>query len=106
MVLGKKEMSPVSAKSMNISLGGIRLIMPELLDKGTRLDLKISLIGEEKKPIRINGQVMWQKRISNHSYDTGIQIEELPDEEKERFTKFVFRQMYQRIGLLNWPGFI
>lgn len=105
LVMGKENRSSVTAKSVNISLGGVRIVMPELLDKGTKLDLRIFLVGEEKKPIIVKGQVMWQKRISNRSYDTGIRIEELKEEEKERFTNFVFRQMYERIGLPKWPGF-
>lgn len=84
--------NPREAVSSDVSLGGLRLMTPAALENGTMLDLEI-LLGEEGKPIRAEGEVMWQNKISETSYETGVMIRNMPDEDKSEFMKFVFDQM-------------
>ena len=85
-------MDPREAVSSDVSLGGLRLMTPARLENGTMLDLEI-ILGEEGKPISAEGEVMWQNKISETSYETGVMIKRMPDEDKSEFMKFVFDQM-------------
>ena len=85
-------LDPREAVSSDVSLGGLRLMTPTRLENGTMLDLEIAL-GEEGKPISAEGEVMWQNKISETSYETGVMIKRMPDEDKSEFMKFVFDQM-------------
>ncbi len=83
---------PREAVSSDVSLGGLRLMAPTRLENGTMLDLEI-LLGEGGKPIRAEGEVMWQNKISQTSYETGVMIKNMPEKDKSEFMKFVFDQM-------------
>jgi len=83
---------PREAVSSDVSLGGLRLMTPTALENGTMLDLEV-LLGEEGKPIKAEGEVMWQNKISETSFETGVMIRRMPDEDKSEFMKFVFDQM-------------
>jgi c-di-GMP-binding flagellar brake protein YcgR len=85
-------MDPREAISSDVSLGGLRLMTPAKLENGTMLDLEI-ILGEEGKPISAEGEVMWQNKISETSYETGVMIKRMPDADKSEFMKFVFDQM-------------
>jgi c-di-GMP-binding flagellar brake protein YcgR len=85
-------LDPREAVSSDVSLGGLRLMTPTRLENGTMLDLEI-VLGEEGKPISAEGEVMWQNKISETSYETGVMIKRMPDEDKSEFMKFVFDQM-------------
>lgn len=94
-VAGQAEGNPVDPReaiSSDVSLGGLRLMAPTELRNGTMLDLEI-LLGEEEKPISAEGEVMWQNKISDTSYETGVMIRNMPDADKSEFMKFVFDQM-------------
>ena len=83
---------PREAVSSDVSLGGLRLMTPTRLENGTMLDLEI-ILGDEGKPISAQGEVMWQNKISETSYETGVMIKKMPDADKSEFMKFVFDQM-------------
>jgi len=89
---GGHPMDPREAVSSDVSLGGLRLMTPTRLENGTMLDLEI-MLGEEGKPISAQGEVMWQNKISETSYETGVMIKKMPDSDKSEFMKFVFDQM-------------
>ena len=59
---------PREAISSDISMGGVRLMTPTALDNGTMLDLEIFLGEDESNPVRAEGEVMWQNKISNTNY--------------------------------------
>lgn len=103
-VLAEKILPQVRVKTSNISMGGLRITTHQLLKIGTNLNLEIYLT-EGDEPIIVKGYVVWQNKASNKDYETGIRIENLKDSDKKRFSDFVFHQMYQRVGLPNWPGF-
>jgi c-di-GMP-binding flagellar brake protein YcgR len=89
---GGNPMDPREAVSSDVSLGGLRLMTPTKLENGTMLDLEI-ILGEAGKPINAEGEVMWQNKISETSYETGVMIKRMPDADKSEFMKFVFDQM-------------
>jgi c-di-GMP-binding flagellar brake protein YcgR len=84
---------PREALSTDISAGGLRLMTPTALEMGATLDLNIFLAEDEDNPIKATGEVVWQNKLSNTSYETGVVIREMPEEDKKRFMSFVFDQM-------------
>lgn len=84
---------PREAVSSDISLGGVRLMTPTRLENGTMLDLEILLGEDESSPINAEGEVVWQSKISDVSFETGVQIRGMPVADKKRFMEFVFDQM-------------
>lgn len=86
-------LDPREAISSDVGLGGLRLMTPSPLENGTLLDLEI-LLGEEAcDPISAEGEVVWQNRISDVSFETGVMIRGMPNADKKRFMEFVFDQM-------------
>ncbi len=85
--------SPSEVVSSDISLGGIRLMTPTPLERGTKLELEIFLPEDETHPLKAEGEVVWQSKISQTSYETGIMIKGMNDVDKRRFMEFVFDQM-------------
>lgn len=84
---------PREALSSDISAGGLRLMTPTPLENGATLELNIFLADDEETPIRAKGEVVWQTRLSSTSFETGVVIKGMPDEDKKRFMSFVFDQL-------------
>lgn len=84
---------PREALSTDISAGGLRLMTPSPLETGATLDLNIFLAEDEENPVRAKGEVVWQSKISNTSFETGVLIKDMPDDDKKRFMSFVFDQL-------------
>lgn len=84
---------PREALSSDISASGLRLMTPTPLETGATLELNIFLAEEEDNPIRASGEVVWQSKLSNTSFETGVVISGMPDEDKKRFMSFVFDQL-------------
>ncbi|MFH0798877.1 MAG: PilZ domain-containing protein [Pseudomonadota bacterium] len=84
---------PRESVSSDIGLGGLRLMTPTPLENGTMLDLEILLGEDESYPVSAEGEVVWQNKISDVSYETGVQISGMPPADKKRFMEFVFDQM-------------
>lgn len=81
------------AVSSDISAGGLRLMTPTHLENNTILDLEIILGEDDDRPVKAEGEVMWQNKISSTSYETGVLIKGMPTADKSRFMQFVFDQM-------------
>lgn len=68
-----------SAKSVNISQGGMKLLMDEKLQNGTVIDLKIE-VPETRKIIEVEGEVVWSKDFEikdptgKRFFNTGIKF--------------------------------
>jgi len=86
-----------SVVSSDISLGGLRLMTPGPLEHGTKLELEIFLPNDEEHPLKADGEVVWQTKISATSYETGIVIRGIKDADKKRFMEFVFDQMSRMV---------
>ncbi len=89
------------AMSSDISAGGLRLMTPGPLKAGDILDLEITISGNESEPIMASGEVVWQTRISDTSYETGTIIKYIKETDKQRFMAFVFDQMSRLMGSSN-----
>ena len=87
------------ATSSDISAGGLRLMTPTPLANGAHLDLEIYLGEDVENKIPAKGQVMWQNKISNTSFETGVLITNMDNDAKKRFMSFVFDQMSKVVGL-------
>jgi c-di-GMP-binding flagellar brake protein YcgR len=93
-----KPIDPREAISSDISLGGLRLMAPTRLENGTLLDIEIILGENEDNPIKASAEVVWQNKISETSYETGVMIKDMPSADKSEFMKFVFDQMAKVIS--------
>lgn len=83
---------PFEGLSSDVSLGGLRLMTPSLLENGTQLELTITL-SEELEPLHAQGEVVWQTKLSPTSYETGVLIKGMSVDDRSRFMSFVFDQM-------------
>ncbi|MBI2345312.1 MAG: PilZ domain-containing protein [Deltaproteobacteria bacterium] len=91
--------SPMAeAVSTDVSAGGLRLMTPTPLPNGSRIDLDL-ILGERVDPLHAAGEVVWQHKLSPTSYETGVVIQHMEDEDKKRFMQFIFDQMARLIGL-------
>ena len=72
---------------------------PGLLENGATLDLDIFLGEEMEAPIHSVGEVVWQSKISNTSFETGIFLKHVENDDKKRIMSFVFDQMAKLVGL-------
>jgi c-di-GMP-binding flagellar brake protein YcgR len=96
---GASEMA--ETMSSDISASGIRLMTPSALENGSLLHLEIRLSGDDAEPIRAQGEVVWQNRLSDHSYETGTVIRHMEEQDKMRFMGFVFDQLSRLVGTTN-----
>ena len=91
--------------STDISAGGLRLMTPHPLQNGSVLNLEIRLPEtEEVEPIRAAGEVVWQNKITDYSYETGTIIRNMDESDKKRFIGFVFDQMIRLVGSSRDPN--
>ena len=87
------------AVSSDISAGGLRLMTPTALEVGAHLDLEIFLGEDPENKIHSKGEVMWQTKISNTSYETGVFLSHMDIDDKKKLLGFVFDQMSRLVGL-------
>ncbi|MBI2082317.1 MAG: PilZ domain-containing protein [Deltaproteobacteria bacterium] len=93
------------SKSADISAGGIRLMTPHLLENGTLLNLEIQLLDEEdQEPIRAQGEIVWQNKLSDHCFETGAIIRDMDEKDKERFMTFIYNQMSRLVETNGTPS--
>ncbi len=93
--------------SSDISASGLRLMTVAPLDNGSILNLEITLPEEwpgAAEPIKAQGEVVWQNKISDYSYETGTVIKYMEENEKKRLMSFVFDQMSRLVGTLDPSG--
>lgn len=84
--------------SSDISASGLRLMTVASLENGSILNLEITLPDQESEPIRAMGEVVWQNKITEYSYETGAVIKHMDDRDKLRLMSFVFDQMTRLVG--------
>jgi len=89
---------PRETISSDISMGGVRLMMPSRIENGTMLELEIYLGEDDSVPIKAEGEVVWQSRISKTSFETGVMIKDMASDNKSRFMRFVFDQMSKMVS--------
>ncbi len=86
------------AISGDISAGGFRLMTPGPLPNGAILELEISMNGSEESIVHASGEVVWQQKINDQSYETGTVIKYIEEDDKKIFMGFVFDQMSRLVG--------
>jgi c-di-GMP-binding flagellar brake protein YcgR len=87
--------------SSDISASGLRLMTVAPLENGSLLNLEITLPEDwptAGDPIRAHGEVVWQNKISDFSYETGTVIKHMDEADKKRLMSFVFDQMSRLVG--------
>jgi hypothetical protein len=81
----KVELAPVSSLhatfTEEISPGGLKLRVPEYIDAGTVMVVRLELGGPG--PLTLSARVAWCKRDGGH-YLAGLEFEGLRDDERER----------------------
>lgn len=90
--------------SSDISASGLRLMTVAALENGSILNLEITLPQEGVEPIRAQGEVVWQNKISDFSYETGTVIKHMEEKDKMRLMGFVFDQMSRLVGAFGSNG--
>src|SRR5512136_703709 len=79
-------------RSKNVSAGGICLTIPEKIDIGALLRLKLYLQGEDDFII-VSGEVVWVKEFSiNHTsdykaFDCGIEFFDVGPQDQEKISR-------------------
>ncbi|MDO8494087.1 MAG: PilZ domain-containing protein [Deltaproteobacteria bacterium] len=96
---GGKTSAYSEAMSSDISSGGLRLMTPTALENGTKLDLEIILGDEAPQTIYAKGEVVWQTKISDTSFETGVLLQITDNDAKKRLMEFIFDQMSRLVGL-------
>jgi c-di-GMP-binding flagellar brake protein YcgR len=95
--------------SSDISASGLRLMTVAPLENGSILNLEITLpedwpnASEPAEPIKAQGEVVWQNKISDYSYETGAVIKHMDENDKKCLMSFVFDQLSRLVGTLT-PG--
>lgn len=93
--------------SSDISASGLRLMTVAPLENGSILNLEITLPEDwpgAGDPIRALGEVVWQNKISDFSFETGAVIKHMEETDKKRLMSFVFDQMSRLVGTLSSGG--
>lgn len=90
--------------SSDISASGLRLMTVAPLENGSLINLEIALpedCPDAGDPIKAQGEVVWQNKISDFSYETGTVIKHMEERDKKRLMSFVFDQMSRLVGALG-----
>ena len=85
---GQFTSSWAEASTINISAGGIRFRSPELLERGTALELEIT-IPSMREALVIRGQVAWSQLQASGVIENGVQFTEVSSEQQLRIDELV-----------------
>jgi len=83
------------ATSTNVSWGGVQLLLPEKIGKGTHLSLEIQM-EQERSPIHLIGEVVWSEEAQDTKSDeervfrTGVRFVGFSTEAQDRLIKFLY----------------
>lgn len=94
----------VRTKSYNISIGGICFETSDRFKVGARVGLEIFL--DDNDPVKIEGNVIWNKEFEDGTSRAGVRFVDLKEEDKEKFSNFIFRKMYEMTGMGNRLGLV
>ncbi len=85
--------------SKNISSGGICVPLKERIPTGVHLDMEINL-PTEKQPIKLIGEVVWQKEIPNErgGLDTGIRYVKINILDRQKITNYILTRLKIKYG--------
>ena len=97
--LEKKPAAKMNASGRDISVGGGRLLMEEVLPQGTPLALEIDLTSE-KNPVTAHGEVVWTREVGKEKpepggeriFESGIKFTSLAPDDESRLKKHLSTQ--------------
>ncbi|MCK5552802.1 MAG: PilZ domain-containing protein [Deltaproteobacteria bacterium] len=75
------------SRSMDVSLGGVRLQSSFLVDSGEALDITMAL-GENL--VTFKGKVAYVSGSEDQGFELGISIEDIEDQDKISLTRFIY----------------
>ena len=75
------------SRSMNVSLGGVRLQSSFPVDSGELLDITMTL---EEKLVTFKGKVIYVTGSENQGFELGISIEDIAKQDKIALTRFIY----------------
>lgn len=75
------------SRSMNVSLGGVRLQSSFPVDSGEVLDITM-VLGENL--VTFKGKVVYVKSSKNQGFELGISIEDIEDQDRIALTRFIY----------------
>ncbi len=81
-------------KTKNLSAGGMCIVIPIKLDKGTMLHINFSLPGE--KNVNLFGNVAWIKSDGNSKYECGIEFIDFADHNRRIIREYVEKSCTER----------
>jgi len=90
----------ISAKTENISAGGIRLLLGRKFPNSSIVNLKIYNI--KKEPLSCQGKILWVFSRLNHSkkdlflYDTGIEFYKIKKEDLRTIEKVIVNNLLKK----------
>ena len=87
-------------KSEDINMGGLRITTRKPLKDGAILDLEIYFPYDRSNPLKAKGHVVWQEKITNLEYDTGIKLEIPNVDDEGRLRSFILHQQGSIHGVL------
>lgn len=80
------------AFSEDISSGGIKILSNKLLEKGTLLEIELSL-GRKNKVIHLIGRVQWIKHLyDGELFAIGVMFEDNPPEITMSLMEYIFKK--------------
>lgn len=90
----------VKASTENIGAGGICVILPQALDKMSRVQIELDLL-DGKENVKCAGRVVWTVRkrsfkAGEQGHDTGIEFIDLSTEEANRIRGLVTQSITAR----------
>ena len=90
------------SRSKNISIIGICLPSFQNLEPRVILELEISL-GEDKKPIKTIGEVMWVRRQDNEQFpfEVGIKFVKMDDSTRNKIIDFIAKESNTEIKWID-----
>jgi c-di-GMP-binding flagellar brake protein YcgR len=84
-----------SAESIDLSMGGLRIVLTQSLKIGTLMELEVK-VPEYALPIYAMGRVAWIEtvpvgEISGGNYETGIEFLRLDDFDRSRLNEYLIK---------------
>ncbi|PIQ82046.1 MAG: hypothetical protein COV76_05780 [Candidatus Omnitrophica bacterium CG11_big_fil_rev_8_21_14_0_20_64_10] len=84
--------SSISAKTENLGLGGVCVLLEKGLDVFSPVSVEVKL-EDNKPPLQVQGTIVWvvrrQSLKGKTSFDTGIEFSDLPPQSKARLEALI-----------------
>jgi c-di-GMP-binding flagellar brake protein YcgR len=103
-IIGAAKARKARTKSCDISIGGICFEAPDRCKVGARVNLEIFL--ERDDPVKVEGNVIWHKKFEDGTCRAGVSFVDLKEEDRQRFSNFIFRKMYEMTGVGDRSGLV